>query len=124
LAPTKRIAMVDLHRLNSEIVKAIVEHHEMLSVVYEHPGPADLSKVVEDSRADVLIVGADYANAEAMCDLLEQHPKLKALAVDNGGHSGDLYEWRPQRTHLGELSPDSLLVAILDSVQDCRSLVS
>jgi hypothetical protein len=116
--------MVDLDRLNHEIVKAVIEPSRQLRLVYEHPGPTDLMRVAADTGADVLIVGSRSVDSDIVCRLLETHPRLKTLAVNNDGQNGDLYEWRPRRKHLGELSPQTLLDAILDNVQgDCRELV-
>ncbi|HEX2681698.1 MAG TPA: hypothetical protein VHQ03_10435 [Candidatus Dormibacteraeota bacterium] len=122
---TKRIALIDLDTLNNEIVKAIIETQPELTLVYERPGAADLVRVAQDTHADVLIVGSRSVDANVVCALLERWPRLKTLAVNNDGQGGDLYEWRPRRTHLGELSPPTLLGAILGDAQgDCRELVS
>lgn len=116
--------MVDLDRLNHEIVKAVIEPKPELLLVYEHSGRTDLMRVAADTGADVLIVGSRSIDTDIVCRLLESHPRLKTLAVNNDGQNGDLYEWRPRRKHLGELSPRTLLDAILENVEDdCRELV-
>jgi hypothetical protein len=57
--------------------------------------------------ADFAIVGSD--DAQLAGDLLAIAPRLKLLAVIDDGRDAALYELRPQKVALGELSPERLV---------------
>jgi hypothetical protein len=58
-------------------------------------------------HSDVVIVGTDDPSLAAR--LLEEHPHLKVLAVRGHGRESLLYQLRPQRVSLGEISPQKLI---------------
>jgi hypothetical protein len=62
--------------------------------------------------ADVVIAEESTASPEEVGDLLELRPLTRALAVAHDGRAGVLYELRPHRHVIGELSVDSVLAAM------------
>jgi hypothetical protein len=58
-------------------------------------------------------VGSDDGEvSEPYRRLLDDHPRLKVLALEGDGRSGSIWELRPHRIPLGELSPRRLVQAI------------
>jgi hypothetical protein len=97
-----RVALLELPRMLSEIVKDILDQ------------AVDVS-VAEDSanEIDVFIVGAqeDELPASGLTQL-ERQPNAKVLTINRNGRSAYLYELRPHRTPLGEVSAETLLAAV------------
>jgi hypothetical protein len=104
--------LVDLTGLTSEIVKGILAGAEDIEVV----GELSMREVGGPDRSvevDVAILDGDdqYLSRRAY-ELLTRQPLLRVLAIVAGGREGSLYELRPQRTPLGELSSEALLDAV------------
>ena len=70
-----------------------------------------LGQTVASSGADFVIAGADYDFAE-VARVLDERPRLRVLAVAGHGREAFLYELRPTRTPLGEVSPRAIVEAI------------
>jgi hypothetical protein len=78
---------------------------------------ADASSLTtpEWMAVEVVVIGKD--DRPLASALLRQHPHLKIFAIANQGESS-LFEMRPQRLSLGELSPQRLIEAIRKSSQE------
>jgi hypothetical protein len=92
-------------------------HHVVASnpnmVVVGHIGDADLLAATKRTRANVVLVGQRVNDErEQYGQLLLRRPRLKVLAIAHDGRTGSLYELRPRRVALGELSADTLCRAI------------
>lgn len=92
-------------------------HHVVASepnmAVVGRVGDADLLSAARRTRADVVLVGQKVKDErEQYGQLLLRRPRLKVLAITNDGRTGSLYELRPRRVPLGELSADTLCRAI------------
>jgi DNA-binding NarL/FixJ family response regulator len=62
---------------------------------------------------DVAVVtGDDVRFPGAWRDLLAGRPRMRVLAITDGGRTSRLYELRPHLTELGEVSPQTLLEAV------------
>jgi hypothetical protein len=67
----------------------------------------------EGILADVVVVSPpDPEHDTEAVNLLYRSPRTRVLALDAGGRRAFLYELRPHRTALGELSRESLLAAL------------
>jgi hypothetical protein len=73
---------------------------------------SDLLATMRASAADALIVREDSCDEEQIGDLLAELPGARVLAIAPNGGSGSLYELRPHRVRLGELSPQTLVDAV------------
>jgi hypothetical protein len=92
-------------------------HHVVASepnmAVVGRVGDADLLAAARRTRADVVLVGQRVKDErEQYGQLLLRRPRLKVLAIAHDGRTGSLYELRPRRVPLGELSSDALCRAI------------
>jgi hypothetical protein len=92
-------------------------HHVVASepdmTVVGRVGEADLLAAARRTRADVVLVGQKAKDErEQYGHLLLRRPRLKVLAIARDGRTGSLYELRPRRIPLGEMSADALRRAI------------
>ena len=95
-----------------DIVKMVLDEQPDMRVV---GAIADDEKVVETvrrRRADFLVWGID-AEVENRCTpVLEAHPRVRILAVEDRGRTGTLYVLRPHKSSLGPLSRTRLIKAV------------
>lgn len=93
------------------------EMPQTLRAILEHALRAqeDIVLVHDEPRGspDVLIIGDGAAeDREATRSLLQRWPQTRLLLVMEAGRRTVLYELRPHRTELGELSPQELVAAV------------
>ena len=110
-----RIVLVDMPPLLREIVRETASREPDLEVVREHEAGIDLRAAVERDDPDFLIVGSEEATEGAVASLVAGGRRLRALEVRSDGRESVLYELRPYRVRLGEISPDTLLQTIRTS---------
>jgi DNA-binding NarL/FixJ family response regulator len=73
----------------------------------------DLFAAAQATGADVILIGQRAKEGgEQYEELLLRQPRLKVLAIAEDGKTGSLYELRPQRISLGEVSAGVLCAAI------------
>ena len=73
----------------------------------------DLARASAAEDTDVIVLGLQDAEfPEAGVRLFDAHPQLHVLGVAADGRRAFLYELRPHRTALGEVSPQGLVDAI------------
>ncbi|MFI0237557.1 hypothetical protein [Streptomyces sp. NPDC016845] len=87
-------------------------------------GPGAVRKVPPGVPLDEAVAGAGVlitsfgGEAEPACvppsllRLLLDHPHLRVLVVEGDGRTGSLWQLRPRRIALGELSPHQLIQAV------------
>ena len=107
-----RIVLVDMPLLLREIVREALSDEPDLDVVREHEGSVDVVEAARASGADFVIVGSDAAAGEAVRSLVAPTRGVRALEVRSDGRESVLYELRPHRVSLGEISSETLLRTI------------
>jgi DNA-binding NarL/FixJ family response regulator len=107
-----RIVLINMTPLLREIVGEAVDREPDLELVGEHEAAVDVRAAVEHDKADFVIVGADSAAGERVRALVGGAPGLRALELRACGKESVLYELRPHRVALGEISPATLLQTI------------
>jgi DNA-binding NarL/FixJ family response regulator len=105
----RRILLVDMPQLMRDIIRSVVTAEADLELVAELDDSASLEDAVPQYAPDVVIGHSTRHDIER---LLEDRSRPKVLQVDDTGRSTVLYELRPHRTALGEISPTRLLSAI------------
>lgn len=93
-----------------EIVREAILREPDLDLVAEHDG-GDVHTAVERDDPDFIIVGEDAADQDVR-SLVGRGRGLRALEVQSDGRESVLYELRPHRIALGEISADTLVRAI------------
>ena len=97
-------------RLLRDIVAAISAEHSDIEVLDDVVDLRTARLRLRSGEAAVLIC-PEAAEAD-MADLLYDHPRLRVLVVEDGGHASFLWELFPLKRPLGELGLDCLLEAI------------
>jgi chemotaxis response regulator CheB len=107
-----RVVLVELTGLTRDVVKGILGEAPDIELVGE-VSMRDFSRPDAAAHADVAILAGDGGVLRRRAhELLKARPRLRVLAVAQGGREGSLYELRPHRTPLGELSSRVLLNAV------------
>ena len=111
--PPIRVLLTALSRFRGEIVREVVAAHpDMVLVTDSIDSDALLSGRAADV-ADVVIVGAEDERLPAVCGpLLYARPRVKVLAMEERGGDVVLYELRPHRVALGNMSAEHLAEVI------------
>ena len=108
-----RIVLVDMPPLLREIVRDTLAREPDLDVVAEHEADTDVRSAVDEADADFLIVGADATTAlTGVAFVVGAQRGIRAIEVQSDGKESVLYELRPHRVSLGEMSPETLLRTI------------
>ena len=107
----RQIVLVDLPRMTREIIEQAVGGEPDMVIVDGHADHDSLPNAVAGSEPDFVISGRDYEFAE-VCAVLDERPRLRVLVVVEDGREATLYELRPTRTPLGEVSPRTIVEAI------------
>jgi len=110
-----RIVLIDMSPLLREIVRETLAREQDLDVVAEHEAGVDVRAAVERHHADFVIVGSDANADEQIGSLLAADRGVRALELRADGRDGVLYELRPHRVALGEISPETLLHTIREA---------
>lgn len=98
-------------RILREIIERAVADEPDMEIVDSEAGNMPLREAIEASEPDFVIAGADYDFGE-VARVLDERPRLRVLAVAGDGREAFLYELRPTRTPLGEVSPRTIVDAI------------
>jgi hypothetical protein len=109
--PRRRVVLTRLARMHGELLQQQLAQPD-IAVIEGAPGNLRLVDVVELARADFAIAGAGRVQPEEIAELLDRHPRVKVLQVSGTGRQALLYELRPHRVPIGDLSSGSLLSAI------------
>ena len=108
-----RVLLVDLTAMLREIVKGVLEAEPTVDVVGELAAGEPLLPAVEKTDAEVVIFATDQRDLSPDgYDLLDARPRTKVLALVGDGREAFLYELRPSREALGELTPWGLIEAL------------
>src|SRR5260221_12213336 len=107
-----RIVLIDTAPLLREILREIITREPDLALVAEHEAVVDVRQTVEREAADFVVVGRDAASADDVRAMVGAGLGVRALEVYSDGKESVLYELRPHRVPLGEISADTLLRTI------------
>ena len=99
-------------RMLRDILSALIVSQPDMTIVGEIGDVDDadaLAGTVGSARPDVVIVGLEQGEPPAVCtQLLSRFPQVKIIAVEARGRSAALWELRPYRTLIGEVSAQAL----------------
>jgi hypothetical protein len=108
--PPIRIALLNLRPILRDIIEDAVIQEADMSLT---GAMLQSEEELEDASADVLVVGTDEPDdGEVPTRLLWIAPRISVLMIAMSGGSAVLYELRPQKQPLGEVTVTALLDAI------------
>ena len=108
-----RVVLVELTGMTGEMVKGILAGAPDIELIGDVSMTDFGDPDAPAAGVDVAILAGDGgALTRRAHELLRVRPLLRILAVGRGGREGSLYELRPHRTPLGELSSQVLLEAV------------
>ncbi|MGC2776548.1 MAG: hypothetical protein WA418_13045 [Bradyrhizobium sp.] len=117
-----RILVAGMPRMLVDIIEDIVASEPDLTIVGEIDRSTELASAARRTRADVVISRQADSDMEAdeMALLLIGRPP-KVVAITDDGRQGFVYELRPHRSPLGEMSVERLIAAIRVAARDEHS---
>ncbi len=107
-----RIVLVELRGILHDVIRGIVEVQPDMAVVGDLDRPDGLGRTIAKTDAAFVIWGVEDDVSDFYPGLLHDWPQVKVLAVQGEGREGFLWQMRPTRAPLGELSPDRLVAAL------------
>jgi DNA-binding NarL/FixJ family response regulator len=119
-----RVLLAGMPPLLRDVLQHVVAAEADMAVVGRLDDD-DLLAAARQARADVILVGRG-ANGERkeraeFARLLRGRPRLKLLAIASNGTTAALYELRPRRIPLGNMSAESLCRAIRGGARSRRN---
>ena len=102
-------------RMQREILERSLAEEPDIEVVDGSAEPTALAEAAERAEAEFVIAGAGRFAPDEVSQLLDARPGVKVLALSKSGRQGLLYELRPHRVPIGDLSSDALLETIRGS---------
>lgn len=108
-----RIIVVDMPRLVRDLIeRAIVAQPDMtLLAVLE--SPRQMVQAARAMRPDFVVIGLKAKALPTECrQLMAEHPTLRLLGIEAVAGEAHLYELRPHREALGEVSPGDVVSVI------------
>ncbi|MBV9336256.1 MAG: hypothetical protein JO243_10225 [Solirubrobacterales bacterium] len=109
-----RVALVGIPCLMRDILRSIIAAAAFpVLVISDYPGT--LSEAAEEGN-DIVVTLSGLVPESAILAVLRAHSLVRVLVLEERGRSGFLYELRPERTFLGELSE----AIVLDTVRASR----
>jgi DNA-binding NarL/FixJ family response regulator len=113
-APNRiRIFLAGIPPMLSDIVRNTVANEPDMTVVAEFSGRRALIDALEADGGDVVIVGTKEPEEPSVpIRMLAASPHIKVLMLEIRGRSAAMYELRPHRRSLGDVSPKRLIQAI------------
>ncbi|MGH2768548.1 MAG: hypothetical protein ACRDIF_06290 [Actinomycetota bacterium] len=118
-----RVLLVDIPGILSEIFKEIIALEPDTKVVGELANAAGLRAAVDLTAPNVVILGLSDSALPAVCgELLMAYPSLRIMALVAEGRGGFLFELRPRKIYIGEMSSETVLAALRGTLDAEESL--
>jgi DNA-binding NarL/FixJ family response regulator len=107
----KRIVLVELQPMLREIVRDSVTRQADLEIVGDYGKTDEFLEAVKG--VDVAIIGARQPDDSTLArEVLQASPSTRVLLIAMNGGSAVLWELRPYKVRLDDVSPESLIRAI------------
>jgi DNA-binding NarL/FixJ family response regulator len=109
--PPVRVVLADMSLLTRELIRRILEKEPGSHVVCDATGASvPLRRVVEETGAQVVIIGREAPDGLAECrELLEERALLRMVVVSGDGRDAQIYGIRPYETAVDDFSPRFVL---------------
>ncbi len=114
-----RVLLGDLPPLWRGVLRQTLVRQDDMIVVGEVDHPFGILLATARTAADVVILALPDSEFPAVCDhLLREYPRIKILAVAADPTRTALYEMRPHRVPIADVSPEELLDTIRRAVRN------
>jgi hypothetical protein len=108
-----QILIAGMPQFLADVIRASLLEHADMQLIDETCSVNHFLSAGNTVTPDVVIVGLDDASLPSFCQpLLYGNPHMKVLAVSMTGNGTALYELRPHRIALGNVTPTGLVDAI------------
>ena len=104
--------LVELRGILHDVIRGILEVQQDMAVVGDLERAEELGPTIAETGAAFVIWGVEDDVSDFYPDVLHQWPQVRVLAVQGEGRQSFLWEMRPMRAPLGELSPGRLIAAL------------
>lgn len=105
-----RILLLNVQGVLGDVIEAMLRACEDVTVAGESLDIKDIRALVDRTGADVVVCQLDDTAAAEVADgLFAPHRRVRVIAVRDDGRRAVLWELRPQRSVLGDLSPSRLV---------------
>jgi hypothetical protein len=112
-----KVMLGDMPRMLRELIGAAVRAAPDMSLVEDAVALTPDASSSSSQNADVMIVSVSSDTPAAQLEsLLYARPHMTLLAIGQNGRATTLYELRPHRVALGDVSPQVLVDAIRGAV--------
>jgi len=110
---TRVLLAEGLPRMLHDLLVGLAKNSEGLEVVDTVLSRQELTEQIRAAGAHIVVYRREQPGLPAWAEeLLGRHPRLRFLALDPEGRSGDLFETRRVRTRIAEISADALIAAL------------
>jgi DNA-binding NarL/FixJ family response regulator len=108
-----RIIVVDMPRLVRDLIERAIVAQPDMKLLGVLDSPREMVAAARVGRPDFVVVGLKDKLLPHECQqLLAEHPAVRLLGVEAVAGEAHLYELRPYREALGEVSPADIVSAI------------
>ena len=111
-----RIVLVGMPALLREITRDVIAAHSWAQIVADYEWPVPIAEAARTHRAHVVVAGDGPGVERQATSLLDSARGVGVLAISDDGRETVLYELRPNREPLGEISTERLVEAIRAAV--------
>ncbi len=104
-----RVMVVTVPRMLRDIIIKLLTRHDDIDVADDVRDVDELIDQMRRKPADVVVLGLEESEMpEIGRVLLDEYPEIALLGVASDGRKVFLYELRPYKVPLGEISPEEL----------------
>lgn len=103
-----RVLIIGLSKLLREMLEAAFEERPAITVV-RAPAQTDVTRAVDSSRADVVIVALERSQLPRQCrEWLQERGRVNLLGIQESDGRARMYRLLPDVSELGDVSPETL----------------
>jgi hypothetical protein len=96
--------------LGDIVIESLAPHADV--EIVQAPDAHDLAGAMQRTGAEVIVGTEGQVPLPEVCSLLDDHPRARVFTLAADATMAWLYELRPERVPLGEVSPSRLAEAI------------
>jgi DNA-binding NarL/FixJ family response regulator len=108
--------LVDLPQLVQGLLDGTLARQPDMTVVGRAATSAGMADAARATHPQFVVVGLHGSELPQACrDLLAEQPRLRVLGIEADAGRAHLYELRPERVDIGEVSPADVVDAIRET---------